>query len=67
MVVEAEFHPLQVEAWRRMTPAEKWTVARRATEMLREAARRRIAREHPEWSEGEVDQETARFLSRART
>jgi len=62
-----ELHPAQVAAWQRMDPDQKWRTAVSATSMLRDAARRRIARRNPDWSADAVNQETARFLSRART
>jgi hypothetical protein len=64
---DVEFHPVQVAAWQRLDPDQKWRIALRATTMLRDAARRRIARRHPDWSAEAVNRETARFLIRART
>jgi hypothetical protein len=37
-----KLHPVQIAAWRRMTPAEKWKLAQGAQKMIRDAARRRI-------------------------
>jgi len=64
---EEKLHPVQVAAWKKMDSDEKWRLAVAATGMLREAARRRIARQNPTWSADRIDRETARFLTRART
>jgi len=66
-MTDVEFHPAQVAAWQRLDPDQKWRIAMRATTVLRDAPRRRIARRHPDWSAEAVHRETARFLSRART
>ena len=64
---EPEFHPVQIAAWKELGADEKWRLARHATTMLRDAARRRIARTNPDWTDAEINRETARFISRART
>ncbi len=62
-----DLHPLQVAAWRKMSPTEKWELAKAAQRMVIEAARRRIARQNPDWDEAAVQKELSRFLIRART
>jgi hypothetical protein len=60
-------HPLQIAAWRRMSPAEKWTLALGANRLLRDSARRRVTRQHPGWNAEAVEQEVSRCFARART
>ncbi len=67
MKVETELHPLQIAAWRRMTPQEKWDLAKAAQRMVIEAARRRIDLQNPEMDEQSRRGELSRFLIRART
>jgi hypothetical protein len=60
-------HPLQIAAWRRMSPSEKWALALGANRLLRDSARRRVARQHPDWTPEAVEREVSRFFARART
>jgi len=62
-----EFHPVQIAAWRKLSPDQKWTLARGALRMVREAARRRLARQHPDWTPAQVEQALSRHFIRART
>ena len=62
-----ELHPLQIEAWRRMTPDEKWALTRQANRLIRESVRNRIRRQSPGLSEETINREASRFLLRSRT
>jgi len=62
-----KLHPLQVAAWRKMSPTEKWELAKAAQRMVIDAARRRIARKNPALDPGAIQKELSRFLIRART
>jgi hypothetical protein len=66
-LVEKTLHPVQVNAWRRMTPDAKWDLVLSANRMLRNAVRDRIVRHHGSWTMEEVEEETNRTLLRART
>ncbi|MDH3732573.1 MAG: hypothetical protein OEU54_03525 [Gemmatimonadota bacterium] len=52
-VVE-RLHPLQVEAYRRMTSEERIEAAFATTEMLREMLTAQARGAHPEWTEEQV-------------
>lgn len=64
---ETEFHPLQVAAWKKMSPQQKWDLAKTAQRMVIDAARHRIARQNPDLDKNAIETELARFLTRART
>jgi hypothetical protein len=59
---DEDIHPVQVEAWSRMSFDEKWELAKMAQRMVIDAARRRIRRDHPEYSDEELQSELAKFL-----
>lgn len=67
MKVESELHPLQIAAWRKMTPHSKWDLAKAAQRMVIAAARRRIDGQYPELDEQARREVLSRFLIRART
>jgi len=67
MIAEKDLHPLQIAAWRKMTPQAKWDLAKSAQRMVINAARRRIKRQHPELDEKSRREALSRFLIRART
>lgn len=45
---------IQAEVWRRMTPARRLEIAFELSAFVRELARQRIARRHPDWGEAEL-------------
>jgi len=60
-------HAKQVEAYRKMSPAEKLRVAfalRRAALELKAAA---LRAEHPDWSEERINKRVLEVFQRART
>ncbi len=60
-------HPIQVERFRAMSPAEKFTVAQGLLNTARRVRRAAIAHAHSDWSAEEVERELAHETSRART
>ncbi len=59
-------HPIQLEALRRMTPAEKWNVS---LSLLRTATAVRtssLQQQHPDWNPTQISQEIAAERLRAR-
>jgi hypothetical protein len=60
-------HPIQVQRFREMTFAEKWSVARGLWKIAWEARVRAMRRMHPNLSEQECRQLAAREIARART
>ncbi len=62
-----KLHPLQIAAWKQMTFTEKWDLVKAGQKLVRDAARRRIARQKPDLTPGEVEKEVAQFFIRART
>jgi hypothetical protein len=65
--MDSYLHPVQIEAWQGMTFEEKWALSRGAQRMVRNAARNRIRRHHPDWSPEQVEKELAQFCARGRT
>lgn len=55
-------HPLQVEAYRRMTSAERIAAGLRATEFVREHLRARFGWLHPELTPDEIEAAIARRI-----
>lgn len=51
---------LQIEAYRRMTPQERLQVCFRLYELTRSLARQGVKHQHPDWDEGQVEQEVKR-------
>ena len=54
---EDELDPVQVEVYRRMSPARRLAVAMRLTQTLVEANFRYLRSLHPEWSERDARRE----------
>jgi len=52
-----DVHPVQLEIWRKMTPAQRLDVAMQLTRDLVEANFRRLRSLHPEWSERDARRE----------
>ena len=57
-----DLHPIQIAAWKRMSPDEKWALAQQANRMLREAVRNRVRRQNPGFDEEKIEYATSRFL-----
>lgn len=60
-------HPIQIQRFREMTFAEKWSVARGLWKIAWEARVRAMRRMHPDLPEEECRQLAAREIARART
>jgi hypothetical protein len=60
-------HPIQVQRFREMTFAEKWSVARGLWKIAWEARVRAMRRMHPNLSDQECRQLAAKEIARART
>lgn len=59
-------HPLQVAAYRRLTPAERLAEAFQMTRFVRAQLRGQLRALHPEWSDSRLsDEVAARFLGDA--
>ncbi|MGH7539764.1 MAG: hypothetical protein ACRELC_02075 [Gemmatimonadota bacterium] len=59
-------HPLQVAAYRRLTPAERLAAAFEMTRFVRAHLRSQLRARHPEWSDSRLSEEVAaRFLGDA--
>ena len=67
LLMKEALHPVQICAWRRMTPDEKWKLVSAANRMLRSAVRDRIRRTHRGWTPQRVEMATNHALLRART
>lgn len=52
---------IQLDFYRRMTGAEKFQLAMRMSQLVREFATARIRRDHPSWSDREVKRELIRI------
>ncbi len=55
-------HPLQIEAYRRMTPAERLAAGFAATAFVRERLFAHFAHQHPDWTAEQVRQAVARRM-----
>lgn len=60
-------HPLQIAAWKRMSPGEKYDLFLALMRTVRDLKRIGIRAVHRDWTEEQVEQETARIFLRART
>ena len=57
--------PRQVHAWQQMSPEEKWQVALGLLETATEIRLMALRRDHPEWTEAQVEAELAAERIRA--
>lgn len=60
-------HPLQIEAWRRMSYAEKRAISESLYQTARDLTADRVRRENPVWSEAEVQAAVSRHFLHAHT
>lgn len=60
-----EFLALQVQAWRRMTPAARIELAWEMSEAARGLLLARLGSEHPDWTDRQVRAEVARLALQA--
>ena len=62
-----DLHPAQVEAYRRMTPAEKMRQASRLYWQARKIKKAGLRLQHPEWTEEQIEEATRRIFLHAST
>jgi len=56
----------QVECWKKMTHTEKLDVFERLMQSIRAIKKEGVRMSHPEWTDGQVNAETARIFLHAR-
>ena len=59
-------HPVQLEALRRMTPAEKWNVSLSLLNTATAVRPSSLQQQHPNWNPTQISQEIATERLRAR-
>lgn len=59
-------HPIQLEALRRMTPAEKWNVSLSLLCTATAVRTASLQQQHPDWNQTQISQEIATERLRAR-
>jgi hypothetical protein len=59
-------HPVQLEALRRMTPAEKWNVSLSLLSTATAVRTSSLQHQHPDWNPTQISQEIAAERLRAR-
>ena len=57
----------QIECWKKMTPTEKFDVFERLMQSVRAIKKEGVRMSHPDWTDGQVNAETARIFLHART
>jgi Rv0078B-related antitoxin len=60
-----DLHPVQVEAFRRMTPGQRLEVAMGFIEEMRELRRSILRQEHPDWTEKQIANALREFVLHA--
>lgn len=67
MLPDEATSPEQYEIFRRMTPEQRWQVARNLYWSMRRYKSAFLQSEHPDWSEEQLADEVKRIFSHART
>jgi hypothetical protein len=62
-----DLHPAQIEAYRRMIPAQKMRQASRLYWQARKFKKAGLQMQHPDWSEEQIEEETRRIFLYAST
>ncbi len=62
-----DLHPAQVEALRKMTPAERLEVGMAFIESMRELRAAVLRQDHPEWTEQQIAEALREFVLHAST
>ncbi len=57
----------QIECWKKMTPAEKLDVFEQLMQSVRAIKKEGVRMSHPEWTDGQLNAETARIFLYARS
>jgi len=61
----SHLHPLQIEAWKKMTPDEKWQLVNEANALVRKLIRAGIKMKNPHFTESELESATSKHILRA--
>ena len=56
----------QIECWKKMTPIEKFNLFEQLMQSVRSIKKAGVRMSHPEWTDGQVNVETARIFLHAR-
>ena len=67
MLADEQFSPEQVAIVRRMTPEQKWKVARQMYRTARRHKKAFVLSQHPDWSEEQAEKEVSRIFLNARS
>ena len=67
MSIDDRISPDQVRALQRMSPNERWCVARQLYWTMRRHKAAFLQSQHPDWSEKQVGEEVRRIFLHART
>lgn len=62
-----DLHPAQIDAYRRMTAEERWLQMSRLYWQAWEMKMAWLRQRHPDWTEGQVEEETRRIFINAGT
>lgn len=62
-----DLHPAQIEAYRRMSPAEKLSLIGRTYWQARHLKESGLRHQHPDWTDAEIEKETRRIFVYANT
>lgn len=65
MTAESHLHPAQIEAFRRMTPAQKLEIATRLRQAAWDIKAAAVRQRHPDWTEKQIQQEVRDVFLRA--
>ena len=57
--MDDRLHPVQIEAFRRMTPGQKLAVALRLIQETRELKAFGVRQRHPDWTDEQVNREVS--------
>ncbi|MGD0814936.1 MAG: hypothetical protein ABSA83_15130 [Verrucomicrobiota bacterium] len=67
MLADERSSPEQIEAFRRMTPEQRWRAAHRLYWTMRRHKAAFLRSQHPEWPEQKVEEEVRQIFCHART
>ncbi len=56
----------QIECWQKMTPIEKLNLFEQLMKSVRAIKKAGVRMSHPEWTDAQIDEETARLFLHAR-
>lgn len=67
MLPDEQPSPEQIAIYRKMTPEQRWTVAKRLYWTARKLKAAGVRMLHPDWSEEQVSREVTRIFQNARS